>query len=330
MKYLKIAAILFVLVTAIFLLAPIFMPSTFKVQKELVIAASPELVFDQINNFKKWENWSPWLQRDSTITNTYSGTESGAGSKMTWKSNKSGEGGMEIIASERPASIITKVNIGGYSEFNGTFTLTAVDSGTKVVWVNSGNSGYLGRWFHLLADKAIGDDLQQGLINLSNYIKTIPMNLPYRLSELEMSETNEFNIYYVTDSCPLNQLVEKQAHCYKELNDFMLKNKIESLGAPIMFYRTWSPQKVVFEAAVPVQNLKVAVIGNIKSRVEKATQAVSVSYFGEYGYIPYAYNAVIDSIAAYGYAFTGPIFEVYVSNPTADAEKETKLFFPVK
>lgn len=330
MKYLKIAAVIFVLITVIFLVAPLFMPTTFKVQKEVVIAASPEVVFEQINTFKKWENWSPWLQRDSTITNTYTGTENGVGSKMTWKSNKSGEGWMEITESKKPVSIVTTVNIGGHSEFNGIFTLSAVDSGTKVVWINTGHSGYLGRWFHLLADKAIGDDLQQGLVNLSNYIKTLPANLPYRLSELEMAETNEFNIYYVTDSCPLNQLVEKQANGYKVLNDFMLKNKIESLGAPMMFYRTWSPQKVVFEAAVPVQTLKATVSGNIKSRTEKATQAVSLSYYGEYDYIPYAYNAVIDSIAAYGYTFTGPIFEVYVSNPAANSEKETKLFFPVK
>ncbi|MDB5283734.1 MAG: hypothetical protein JWO06_2809 [Bacteroidota bacterium] len=73
MKILKYTLIAVVAVVAIFFLVAALAPKTFKVERKLTINASADAVFGELNSFQKWEAWSPWIKKDSTIKNTYEG-----------------------------------------------------------------------------------------------------------------------------------------------------------------------------------------------------------------------------------------------------------------
>lgn len=39
-------------------------PSEFRVARTIVIAAPAPAVFEQVNDFRKWEAWNPWAKLD--------------------------------------------------------------------------------------------------------------------------------------------------------------------------------------------------------------------------------------------------------------------------
>ena len=47
-----------------FVIIVTFQPSDFKISRNAVISAPVSVVFAQVNDFHKWENWSPWGKMD--------------------------------------------------------------------------------------------------------------------------------------------------------------------------------------------------------------------------------------------------------------------------
>ena len=74
------------------------MGKTLHVQRSAVIPAAPERIFALLDDFRQWEQWSPWEELDPDMAHTYSGPERGVGAVHEWKGNKkAGEGRMEIV-----------------------------------------------------------------------------------------------------------------------------------------------------------------------------------------------------------------------------------------
>jgi len=73
-------------------------PATFTVSRTALIDASPQAVYPHIDNFRKWQAWSPWASRDPDMESRYSGPESGTGAEFAWHGNDDvGKGSMRII-----------------------------------------------------------------------------------------------------------------------------------------------------------------------------------------------------------------------------------------
>ena len=96
-----VAAILVVLVIVI-----ATRPSEFRVERAATISASAPVVFAQVNDFHKWEAWSPYAKRDPGMKKTFEGAPAGVGAIYTWSGNHEvGEGRTTIIES-RPGELI--------------------------------------------------------------------------------------------------------------------------------------------------------------------------------------------------------------------------------
>ena len=97
-------------IVAIFLIVVALQPSEFKVERSATIAAPPATVFDQVNDFHKWEAWSPWAKLDPNAKVTFEGPPSGTGTIMTWDGNdKVGQGKMTLTESQ-PNELV-KINV---------------------------------------------------------------------------------------------------------------------------------------------------------------------------------------------------------------------------
>ena len=55
-------------------------PDSYKVVRTATIAAPQEAVFAQVNDFRKWNAWSPWAKLDPQMKETFTGPEAGEGS----------------------------------------------------------------------------------------------------------------------------------------------------------------------------------------------------------------------------------------------------------
>jgi uncharacterized protein YndB with AHSA1/START domain len=164
----KIIAIVVVVVIAGVLILAATKPDVFRVQRSASIKTPPAKVFALINDFKRWEAWSPWEKKDPAMKRTYSAVTSGVGATYAWEGNKEvGQGGMEIIESAEPSKLGLKLDF--LKPFEGhnkvTFTLTPNADATEVTWAMEGPVPFFGKVFHVFmdVDRMVGKDFEAGL-----------------------------------------------------------------------------------------------------------------------------------------------------------------------
>lgn len=160
-----------VVLIAIFLIYVAMKPAHFHVERTAQIAASPATVFDNVNDLHKWTAWSPYMDLDPNVTQTYAGPQSGVGSSMTWSGNsKAGAGTMTIIES-RPSELI-RIRIDFLKPFAATdtaiFTFQPEGGQTKTTWAMEGENPFLFKAVDTVMnmDKMVGDDFEKGLSRL--------------------------------------------------------------------------------------------------------------------------------------------------------------------
>lgn len=154
-----------------------FLPSTYRVERSVVIQARPEVVYTLVGDLRRWKEWGAWHARDPQMKLTYAEKTGAVGSWSAWESQSQGSGRMTITQHEPPRRLVYKLefpDMGTTSE--GTMTLADAGGGVKVIWVDAGNLGKspLYRWFGLFLDRLIGPDFEQGLANLKRLAETAP------------------------------------------------------------------------------------------------------------------------------------------------------------
>ncbi|BDC53098.1 potassium-transporting ATPase subunit F [Bryobacterales bacterium F-183] len=145
-------------------------PDSYTVTRTVNIAATAEQIFPLINDFRKWDNWSPWAKLDPKMVATHSGPPTGPGASYHWIGNEDvGEGRMTITGSDPSSKVVVDLNFIKPFESNAvcTFQLSPVASGggTNVSWSMSGKSNFMSKAMMLFAsmDSMIGSDFEKGL-----------------------------------------------------------------------------------------------------------------------------------------------------------------------
>ena len=146
-------------------------PADFRIVRSRVIPAPPAAVFDQVNDFHKWEDWSPWAKLDPTMKQTYDGPPAGPGAAYSWAGGgKVGQGRMTILES-RPNDLV-RVKLEFLKPMAATnttdFEFQPDGAGTRVTWTMTGRHGFMGKLFDAVMnmDKVVGRDFEKGLTNL--------------------------------------------------------------------------------------------------------------------------------------------------------------------
>jgi uncharacterized membrane protein YhaH (DUF805 family) len=107
-KKILIAVLLLILA---FVVVVALQPSTFSVARSTTIAAPVADVFPNVNDFHKWEAWSPWAKLDPDAKVSFEGPPEGTGTVMTWSGNdKVGEGKMTLVDSAPDEHVNIKVD----------------------------------------------------------------------------------------------------------------------------------------------------------------------------------------------------------------------------
>jgi uncharacterized protein YndB with AHSA1/START domain len=169
MRWLKRAVLAVAVLAAVFLGVGLVLPSGFKVQRSVTIAAPPDKVYAFIADPRQWKAWSAWNRRDPAMQVQYAGAASGTGAQWSWQSRTEGNGAMEFVAAEpgeRVAYLLTFPDMGMRSK--GELRLAPEAGGTRVTWINEGDMGRspVNRWFGLFMDRLVGPDFEQGLAGL--------------------------------------------------------------------------------------------------------------------------------------------------------------------
>jgi hypothetical protein len=166
----KIVIVLLVVVAGV-LIMTLRQPDTYTVERRGVVKASPDSVFAYINDFHRWDAWSPWAKLDPAITITHSGAPAGPGAIYEWTGNsKVGIGRMEIKQSTAPSDVAIALHFikPVDSESVLTFQLAPKEGGTEVIWTMRGEATLMSKAMGVFMsmDKMIGPDFERGLSQL--------------------------------------------------------------------------------------------------------------------------------------------------------------------
>jgi uncharacterized protein YndB with AHSA1/START domain len=147
-------------------------PDSFRVERAATIKAPPEKIFTLLNDFRRWDAWSPWEKKDPAMKRAFgSDATSGKGATYAWEGNKEvGQGRMEIAESIPPSKLKVKLDfIKPFEAHNLVdFTLEPKGDATSVTWVIQGPSPYISKLIGIFIgmDSMIGKDFEAGLANL--------------------------------------------------------------------------------------------------------------------------------------------------------------------
>lgn len=168
---LKKIIVVLIIIIAVFVTIVALQPSEYRLTRSLDISAPPDAIFAQVNDFHKWNDWSPWAKLDPDAKYTYEGASSGTGAINTWTGNdKVGQGSMTILESHTNDSIHIKLEfIKPFPAVCATdFTFKPQGNQTAVMWTMTGTNNFMGKAFCLFMsmEKTVGPDFEKGLAQM--------------------------------------------------------------------------------------------------------------------------------------------------------------------
>ena len=148
-------------------------PDSYDVYRTRVIQAPAEVIFTNINDFKNWEAWSPWIEKDPSIIITYPEQTSGVDGSYSWTSDD-GNGTMKTLTVSPYDSISHEIKFENFPPSNVYWHFEKADEGTKVTWgMKANNLPFLLKFFSTISggmDNMVGPDYERGLEKLDSVI----------------------------------------------------------------------------------------------------------------------------------------------------------------
>jgi effector-binding domain-containing protein/carbon monoxide dehydrogenase subunit G len=339
MKLLKKIGLVVLILLLLLCISTFFMPRATHVERSLVMQAPSDVIFAEVNTMKSWEKWSPWHRIDPQMKITYFGPEKGTGSGYSWVSTNSNVGkGKMTLASSTADSIITVMDFEGQGTSVAGFQFSKEGTGTKVTWFLRSEMGMnpIRKIFGLLMDKLVGPSFEKGLKSLDS-VSTV------EAKNGAVAVAKKFNIQQVTvepltvmtysSTSPLDSLGPKLGMSFMKIGKVVKTQGLSQSGPVFAIYHVYSPEKIEFEAGVPV-NKAGKKEGAVFAKELPKTNALLIDYYGPYNDGMHAAHEQIQTFAKENNKdITGAPWEVYVGDPGKESDPSkvlTKIYYPVK
>jgi effector-binding domain-containing protein len=330
---LKKIGIVILLLLAAFVVTGYLLPKQVHVERSISINRPATMMFEILNGYRYFNEWSPWAGRDPNAQFVVSGPESGIGAHMSWMGDPQlvGSGWQEIVASKPYEEIDIKLDFDAQGLADTGFLLEAQGDTTRITWIFDSDltegvnvlDSFLARYFGLLFDRWVGGDYEQGLANLKQFAESRAVS---DFSQLEIERVNVApqEILYVSSSSgrtPAN-IAAAMATAYAEISVFMSQTGINMNGQPMAITRFQPDVGYQFGAAIPVDFIPATLSGNIKSGLSPEGPAVKATHHGGYDQMIPTYEKLEAYMSAHGLRQGEVSWEHYVSDPGATAQSE--------
>ena len=149
------------------------------VTRTIAVAAPPAAVFPLVGDLRRFNEWSPWADRDPATVYTFTGPTDGVGQTLNWSSKvpEVGAGSMKIDRLEPDKAVDVEIVFAGEGDAAATIALEPSTAGTTVTWTFDADLGLdpVGRYFGLMMDGQVGPDLEKGLARLKSVAEAKPV-----------------------------------------------------------------------------------------------------------------------------------------------------------
>lgn len=340
MKFLKKLLLTITVIVVLLVIIAFFLPRHVAVERSLTMNAPAEVIFAQVNDYKNWEKWSPWHKKDPNMKLFYDGPTAGAGASYRWESDHDqvGNGMQKITASVPNDSVVSEMYfMESKDPAYGIFRFAESDSGTRVTWMMRADMGNnpVGRWMGLMMESWVGSEFEKGLEDLKKIAESQPKSEAKGGNEakIENTTTKDQVVATLTDSASFAELSPKLASMLGEIQAELKKGGAEQTAPVFAIYHSFSHDKVVFEAGIPVsKTFKPSPKSRVKSWEMKGGNAVVGHHYGPYNTEKLHY-AMDDWMKQKNLTIIGAPWEVYITDPTKEPDTTkwyTQVYYPVQ
>jgi len=176
MKILRGVLIALLVLIGLFVLGGFLLPQQSSFTRSIVIDRPQSEVFQILNGFAEFNEWSPWHDLDPNAAYEYTGPATGVGAMMAWSSEDPsvGKGSQRISEVTAPNRVNVELAFEGQDPALSWYELTADGPTTQVVWGFSTDFGSnpINRYFGLLIEDFVGADYERGLQQLKQYAES--------------------------------------------------------------------------------------------------------------------------------------------------------------
>lgn len=333
LKYLLLLLLIVIIGTSIYITT---LDGNYDINRTRTIKAPIEVVFNEINDFKNWQNWGPWYELDSTIVVSFSEVTSGVGASYTW-TGKDGDGSMKTISLIPNKELIQQIDFGFGSTPEVYWKLNNAVTGTDVIWGMRGEKSF-GEKLYWLAQGSIEKNM------IPMYDRGLELLEQHLLKEMDK---HSFEIKGVVDygggfylfqttSCKITEIDKKMGEMFPAVISYMTTNNIQASGKPFSLMHKWDEQNQtsMFSTCIPVKE-RIITSENVLTGFLKPEKTFKTIYKGNYNYSYEAWEAAYKALAEHGFsevAGSEP-FEVYSVGPNETANPAnwvTEIYIPIE
>ncbi len=340
MKVLKKILIALVAVVVILVVIGFLLPKTRHVERSVAIDATPCAVFAQVNGFRNFNDWSPFVAVNPDADYAYDGPDFGVGSKITWAipDPKPETGSQTIIASSPYERVDIELDIGRGGDAQVAYLLQPEDGGTRLTWSFDTDFGInlVGRYFGLILDRQLGPLYAQGLANLKRIAEDLP-KVDWSDIDIGITEVQSTTVAYSTGESsrePADIAVALGA-AYGRVAVFVSANRLQIEGQPVAINNYWDDRGYGFDAGLPVSGTPTRGAGPgsaVRMGETYGGSVVRAVHVGPYTGLDDTYRKAEAFMTAHKLEGNGRRWDIFVSDPgnTAEDELVTEIYQPVK
>lgn len=173
MKKIRTIALVLGVVSTLVVIIGALLPRQWDVRVSVISpTANPERVYENINDFKNWNNWAVWKDMDPEYMSEFSDPSVGVGAWQKWSSPKSGRGQLWMTAADPNKGIEYEgaIESGGEKNAAGsiTFSPSVEGRGLELVWADKGTlPPIIGGYFRVMVQKSLEEHFRRGLERLA-------------------------------------------------------------------------------------------------------------------------------------------------------------------
>ncbi len=314
-------------------------PNSFEVKRSLTIDAPAQVIYDNVIDFKNWEAWSSWIERDPETVITLGEQTKGIGGNYSWVDSK-GTGSMKTLTANPPYSISQELQFGDFypAKIQWTFEPTA-DGKTHVTWkMNNDKVPFIFKATAIASggfDNMIGPDFERGLEKLDSIIVASMKVYSVKIQGL----TNHGGGYYIynTASCKIDDFKTKMEEMLPKVSNYAKKQNIAMAGAPFVIYHKWDEQNntVIFSYCIPTTTQVIQTDIDILIGQLEPFKAIRTSLKGDYKNLREAWDATYKYIETNNLEPIegGPMLEVHLTDSSKTpnpADLITEIYIAIK
>jgi effector-binding domain-containing protein len=341
LKYLFFLLLIFLIGAAIYFATK---DGSFDVAATRTIEAPAPVIYDNVKDFKNWQEWGPWMAEDSDMEIDYAEKTEGEGASYSWTSEEMGDGAMKTVKvipnKEINQEITFNTPLGDSdSDVYWRFEETETPGQTKVVWGMKGEQSFMEKVFMAFQDEDFSTSLkamfEKGLDSLAAVVKEEMAQFSVHVDGI----TNYGGTYYLynTTAAKQTEISDKMKPMFQQISSFMEENNLASAGKPFAIYNQIDKGSgtVIFSAAIPVRERIITPEGSpVVSGFMEPSTSVKTTLRGKYDYLQKAYAKAESYMAENGLEANpaANMFEVYVTDPEEvpnPANWVTEIYIPI-